>query len=91
MPNGEGFCYIEPIETNQEIEMNMNREEKNLSRVVGCPVSYYARYDNGFSFCVEGELNAYKAAYAYRHSDSVTVSESTTKGTWLVAVRNTKR
>jgi len=71
--------------------MNMNREEKNMARVVGCPVSHYARYSDGFSFCVEGELNAYKAAYVYRHSDSVTVQESVTKGTWLVSVRNFKR
>ncbi|QPI17900.1 hypothetical protein POP12_108 [Pectobacterium phage POP12] len=46
--------------------MTHPKANERISKVVGCEVTDYANYSNGFSFCVVGELNAYKSAYAYR-------------------------
>ena len=62
------------------------RRNHNISKVVGCAVSESEKYDNGFSFCVETELDAYKAAYAYRTMPSVKVSQALNVNLWLVQV-----
>ncbi|UIW11531.1 MAG: hypothetical protein [Enterobacter phage ENC7] len=65
--------------------MNMN---KNIAAVVGCEVANAERYDNGFSFCVATELEAYKAAYKYRTMPMVNVTYAPNIEMWLVQVYN---
>ena len=63
----------------------MNANE-NISKVVGCKVVGYESYSNGFSFCVPTELDAYKAAYAYRNMKNVNVLFSVNFECWVVQV-----
>lgn len=46
------------------------------------------KYDNGFSFQVKTELEAYQAAYAYRDSKSVRVEPSSNPDykDWIITV-----
>jgi hypothetical protein len=62
------------------------RRNNNISKVVGCEVLESEIYDNGFSFCVETELQAYKAAYEYRNMRDVKVSYAPNVKLWLVQV-----
>lgn len=64
----------------------MDKMNKGISKVVGCEVFSSERYENGFSFCVATELEAYKAVYAYRKMTRVTVHYSTNLECWLVQV-----
>ena len=64
----------------------MDKMNKGISKVVGCEVFSSERYENGFSFCVATELEAYKAAYAYQSMTHVTVRYSTNLECWLVQV-----
>lgn len=63
----------------------MNANE-NIGKVVGCEVSGYESYGNGFSFCVPTELDAYKSAYVYRNMPMVNVLYSANCECWIVQV-----
>lgn len=64
----------------------MDKNIKNIKAVVGCDVFSFEKYENGFSFCVETELQAYKAAYAYRNLPMVNVVWSANCECWIVQV-----
>ncbi|QFR55766.1 hypothetical protein JC221_120 [Yersinia phage JC221] len=64
------------------------RRNNNISKVVGCEVLESEKYDNGFSFCVKTELDAYKAAYKYRTMPMVNVLYSENVKMWVVQVYN---
>lgn len=64
----------------------MDKMNKGISKVVGCKVFASEKYENGFSFCVDTELDAYKAAYAYRTMKIVNVLYSANCECWLVQV-----
>lgn len=67
---------------------NRNPEKLGNSKItaaIGIKVQNYCSHHNGFSFTTESELDAYKAAYAYRYSD-VRVKEAPNVDAWLVQV-----
>lgn len=69
--------------------MSIGKLDKAIKAVVGCDVTMSYKYDNGFSFCVASELDAYKAAYAYRTMPRVKVEKSANiENCWVVAVYN---
>ena len=43
-------------------------------------------YSNGFSFQVKSELEAFQAAYNYRHAKETKVEPSADNSSWVVAV-----
>jgi len=46
---------------------------------------FFAQYEEGFSFCVDSELEAYQAAFLYQRQ-SVRVNYAPLLGKWLVQV-----
>ena len=58
--------------------------ERRLSANLHMTVSNFCKFAEGFSFTVATEFEAYKAAYAYRYSSKVQVSEAPNVNAWLV-------
>ena len=54
----------------------------------GIKTNNFAKFHDGFSFTVESELDAYKAAYEYRACKRVKVTYAPNVGEWLVQVYN---
>lgn len=72
--------------TNQEIKTE--RAEQSISAVLGIQISNFGKHADGFSFTVQTEFEAYKAAYKYRYSKRVYVTEAPNVKAWLVQVWN---
>ena len=66
--------------------MNQENRERSLSRSIGVKISNLNDYSDGFSFTVETELEAYKAAYKYKHAKNCVVSEAPNISAWAVQV-----
>ena len=49
-------------------------------------IDNFAEYENGFSFTVSTELEAYKAAHAYQHCKETKISQAPNINGWLVQV-----
>ncbi len=62
--------------------------EKSLSNDLNTQVSNLADYSDGFSFTVETELAAYKAAHKYQFCKKTVVEEAPPVNGWLVQVYN---
>lgn len=65
--------------------MNNTQVGKSLQATIGIPIENFCKHIDGFSFTTNTELNAYKAAYAYRYAERVTVKPAT-NDQWLVQV-----
>lgn len=63
----------------------MDKMKAAIEKELKHEINDFMAYGDGFSFTVDKELLAYKAAYVYRH-DKVTVSETKTCHGWLVSV-----
>ena len=60
--------------------------EKSLSHDLCMTVTNYAKYYDGFSFCVSTELEAYKAVYKYRYCKDTHVSQAPNISKWCVKI-----
>lgn len=61
--------------------------KEKVSSALKMEISNFADYgDGGFSFTVETELLAYKAAYIYRYSKEVVVKYAPNVQKWLVSI-----
>jgi hypothetical protein len=66
--------------------MTANVAESRISKDLGMKISNFADYGDGFSFTVETELEAYKAAYKYQGVKKVVVKFAPNVNAWLVQV-----
>ena len=72
-------------ETAKEIN---ERAAERVGMSVGCQVFDFYKYHDGFSFTVETELQAYRAAWKYCFGSRPKVSEAPNVGRWSVRVYN---
>jgi hypothetical protein len=62
------------------------RMEKSLSNDLNTKVTNFSDFSDGFSFTVETELDAYKAAHKYQFCRETSVKEAPAVDGWLVQV-----
>lgn len=60
--------------------------EKFLTDHLGMQVTDYVKFSTNYSFDVPTELEAYKAAYRYKHVGDAIVTESKLRGNWRVRI-----
>lgn len=83
---------LDIAETKGENEMlnptakQIEQREKTLSNDLGMEIDRLTYYADGFSFTVETELEAYKAAYKYQHRQNVHVVKPDYSNDWLVHI-----
>lgn len=73
-----------------QIEISQSQEvmDERMTSHLRMKVENMSMYHDGFSFTVETELEAYKAAYAYRRSKTTKVRFAPNINQWLVQVYN---
>jgi hypothetical protein len=71
-------------------ENRIKRQEASLSNELGCKIENLHPFSDGFSFTVQDELDAYKAAYRYRYAEDVYVKYAPNVNVWLVQVYTCK-
>lgn len=74
------------------ISMKAELAEKRISIALGFKIYDFCSYHDGFSFFVENELLAYKAAYKYQGPHNrLVVKEAPNIGRWLVQLYENKK
>lgn len=68
--------------------MNQSDKENSLGKTLGVKISNLSMYDCGFSFTVQTELEAYKAAYRYQGPgiEKTVVREAPNVNAWSIHV-----
>lgn len=64
----------------------MTSQEKSLSNELGTTITNLTMFDNGFSFTVNSEFEAYKTAHQYQGCKETTVKYAPNVDKWSVQV-----
>lgn len=68
--------------------MSQDKMNSRMSDALEMKVSNFLKYDDGFSFTVNTELEAYKAAHKYQFAKETKVSFAPNVNKWSVSVYN---
>lgn len=63
---------------------------KSLEKNLGMKIDNFSEYSDGFSFTVQTELEAYKAAFKYRGCENTWVKYAPNVSAWSVQVYTKK-
>ncbi len=69
-----------------KIDLTYSQKLKRVQGALPMGISNFAEHQDGFSFTVATEIDAYKAAYVYRFTKNVIVSFAPNISEWLVQV-----